>query len=91
MAWGLKQVDDMGLESYIEATEEGRRLYERNGYQVVARVEVDMEGKGDGEENWKTLERRLLPCGFYAMWRPVGGVWMEGEPHRTWGDRFAKV
>lgn len=91
MAWGLRRTDEMELESYIEATEAGRKLYERCGYRFVAKVNLDMEAKGGGGEERKSLERRLLPCGYDAMWRPVGGAWMEGEPKTTWGGLHGRL
>ena len=80
-------MDELGLESYIEATSVGRRLYERCGYRAVARVDIDMEGKGGGEE-WGSLESSFLPSGYDAMWRPPRGIWEEGEPERTWRARL---
>lgn len=90
MEWGMRRADELGLESYIEATAAGRLLYERCGYRSVARVDVDMEDK-DGEkgEVWKALQSDLLPAGYDSMWRPVKGIWMKDEPQKTWGRRLA--
>lgn len=86
MAWGMHRADELGLESYIEATPMGRELYERCGFQVVARVDVEVDAER-GMEEWESMKRGLLPAGYDAMWRPVGGVWVDGEPQRTWSER----
>lgn len=78
MAWGLKRTDELGLESYIEATAAGRKLYERCGYRVVARVDVNIS-RNDRGEAWRSLEDRILPSGYDSMWRSVNGVWENGS------------
>ncbi|KIM96780.1 hypothetical protein OIDMADRAFT_131423 [Oidiodendron maius Zn] len=34
MEWGTKKADEMGLESFVESTEDGRRLYGAHGFKV---------------------------------------------------------
>ncbi|KAL9091713.1 MAG: hypothetical protein Q9165_004789 [Trypethelium subeluteriae] len=65
MAWGLRKTDELGLESYIEATPAGRKLYERCGFCFVARVDIDVHDK-DCDEGWKDLQSLVLPTGFNA-------------------------
>lgn len=92
MDWGLRRADELGLETYIEATAAGRKLYERCGCRVVARVDVDMESKGDARgKEWKALQGEMLPCGYDSMWRPVRGVWMEDEPQKSWGEQSGRI
>ena len=38
MAWGINKADEMGLESYIDATEAGMPLYETCGYTKASRL-----------------------------------------------------
>jgi hypothetical protein len=33
--WGLQKADELGLPTYLEATSEGKPLYERFGFQTV--------------------------------------------------------
>ena len=33
--WGAKRADEDGLMAYLEATDEGRQLYERHGFRFV--------------------------------------------------------
>jgi GNAT superfamily N-acetyltransferase len=39
--WGVKKADDEGLVTYLNATEVGRRMYEKRGFEVVRAVEWD--------------------------------------------------
>ncbi|KAL9085087.1 MAG: hypothetical protein Q9159_004902 [Coniocarpon cinnabarinum] len=60
MEWGIRRLDEMGLDSLVEATEMGERLYERFGYRHVISVAVDVRkrdvgvagdgGKSDAED-----------------------------------------
>lgn len=86
MAWGLTQTDQLGLESYIEATPVGRKLYERCGYRMIARVDIDIKDDDRGEE-WKRIRSQTLPSSFNCMWRPGNGLWAE-EPQKTWTERL---
>jgi hypothetical protein len=40
--WGIQQADEAGLETYLEASEMGRPLYERYGFEVVRDMPFDM-------------------------------------------------
>ena len=62
----------MGLESYIDATDQGIPLYEKCGYFKASGVDFVAE-KDDPSPQWKQLQRELLPFTFWPMWRPVGG------------------
>ncbi|KAJ6779366.1 hypothetical protein PWT90_04031 [Aphanocladium album] len=42
MDWGVKQADDRGLTSYVQASPEGRRLYEKFGFREVDTHVVDL-------------------------------------------------
>ena len=42
MEWGLAKVDDLGLDSFIEATGIGQSLYAQYGYRPIRSVNVDM-------------------------------------------------
>ncbi|KAI9690732.1 MAG: hypothetical protein M1820_009863 [Bogoriella megaspora] len=87
MSWGIAQTDKLGLESYLEATPEGRKLYQRFGYRPVAEIDLDINDHGRGEQ-WRSLRKEVLPSGSEAMWRPIRGVWDKEEPQRTWRGRM---
>ncbi|KAG4412111.1 hypothetical protein IFR04_014760 [Cadophora malorum] len=63
LEWGLKLVDDEGLETYIDASPEGKGLYERLGWKTINVLDVDLN-KWGGKDEISTA---------YSMIRPVGG------------------
>ena len=90
MDWGLNRIDNLMLEGFIEATDSGKHLYAKYGFRTIKEVSVCMERPDAGEE-WNQLKERLLPVGYTAMWRPIGGIWNEGEPQKTWEKRLNAV
>ncbi|RAL12578.1 GNAT family N-acetyltransferase [Aspergillus homomorphus CBS 101889] len=40
LRWGLKQADEAGVETFLASTPQGRRLYEKHGFEVVREYEV---------------------------------------------------
>ena len=87
MDWGLAKIDSLGLESFIEATDSGKGLYAKCGYQFVKNVSVNVD-RPDPSAEWKKLSEQLMPIGYTAMWRPEEGIWRDGEPESTWGKRL---
>ena len=87
MDWGLAKMDDLGLESFIEATGFGKGLYMKCGYRSVQEVSVNMD-RVEPSVEWERLSKQLMPIGYTAMWRPKNGVWTEGEPESTWDERL---
>lgn len=88
----LMRIDQQGLESFIEATDAGQKLYEKFGYGKVKRVEVDMShvSVADEETNeWQHLRRNLLLVGYVALWSPRGGVQDDEEFEGTWRERLS--
>ncbi|KAK1246094.1 hypothetical protein MKX07_005163 [Trichoderma sp. CBMAI-0711] len=49
LQWGTAEADRLGLVSYLEASEEGRPLYEKFGFKEVGRVVVDLSKWGGTE------------------------------------------
>ncbi|OCL15212.1 acyl-CoA N-acyltransferase [Glonium stellatum] len=50
ITWGTAQADEMGLDAYLEASEMGKPLYERHGFEDVKLLHFDLSrfgGKGD--------------------------------------------
>jgi GNAT superfamily N-acetyltransferase len=49
--WGLKKADDEGLVTYLNATDVGRRIYEKKGFKVVKAIEWDrVPWGGEGKD-----------------------------------------
>lgn len=68
ISWGLEQADRLGLECFVEGTKEGKPCYERFGFKVVEENALHSE-KEDPDEEWKTLEKALLPFTWWSMRR----------------------
>ncbi|KAL6825582.1 acyl-CoA N-acyltransferase [Trichoderma sp. SZMC 28015] len=49
LKWGTAEADRLGLVSYLEASEEGRPLYEKYGFKEVDRIVVDLTKWGGTE------------------------------------------
>lgn len=50
MRWGLEKADEEGVESYLEASPEGKPVYEHFGFVEQEELEIDLEGKGREEK-----------------------------------------
>ena len=83
LQWGTKKADEMGLEMWLDATVHGRPLYLKHGFIVVTENNVHPKTETPNEE-WKKLEEELLPITLWAMWRPLGGKYEEGQTIRPW-------
>lgn len=42
LQWGVNEADRLGIPSYLEATREAHRLYERYGFREVERLAIDL-------------------------------------------------
>lgn len=74
MEWGKQKADEMGLEIFVESSEDGRAMYEAHGFQVIKNFFLDADVEKEPRGEFQRL-RRELGCpihGFY-MWRRVGG------------------
>lgn len=60
MEWGVQKTDEMGLESFLESTEDAKPLYEKFGFVHYDTLVVDTAVENPSEE-WKRLERELPP------------------------------
>jgi len=66
-----EQLDREGLESFVEASEEGHFCYRKFGYRTV--MKIDPFVPDDKGEIWQRLQYELKPDPVYMMWRPVRG------------------
>lgn len=51
LAWGLSQADEKNLQTYLQSSHEGRRLYERFGFEQVDAYVVDFSKWGGPRED----------------------------------------
>ena len=58
MEWGIRHIDGRNLESFIEATTAGRRLYEKFRYRVLICNVIDTFFK-DATDTWRALSSQL--------------------------------
>lgn len=57
LRWGLDQADAEGLEAYLESSDDGLRLYGKNGFELVGwNVLPDAQSEG-GELRWPAFKR----------------------------------
>jgi len=89
MEWGCKIADEMGLEAFVESTDDGRELYKSHGFVIVrpffldAQPATEEEGK---DPEWLQLKKQLTPEPYrvWLMWRPQGGKFEEGKTKFSW-------
>lgn len=80
--WGTKKADEMGLESSVEATVDGKPLYAKHGFEYMNDFEIKVTPPEQTDELVK-LQQDLYFHGFF-MWRPVGGTFVKGETVVPW-------
>ena len=83
MDWGRDLADQKGVETSIEATIDGVRLYESAGFAQYDIFLLDAklpEGEAD-KKAWLATRNRVLPITFRAvlMWRPMGADLKKGD------------
>ena len=59
-AWGVERADEMGVESFLEATDMGKNLYETFGFIVVTTEHANTDREHKSPE-WERLEQEFLP------------------------------
>ncbi|CZR59174.1 uncharacterized protein PAC_09066 [Phialocephala subalpina] len=48
LRWGIERSEEEWAETYLEASPDGKPIYERFGFEEVDRLVVELEGKGEG-------------------------------------------
>lgn len=88
LKWGLDKAEELNFECWLDATPYGRPVYERRGFIVTDAWSVDCPmPEGLSEEKQKEFQEareRLLPVDNACMWRPRGGVYIEGVTKKPW-------
>lgn len=81
--WGIAKADETGLEMFLDATPQGKPLYDVNGF-VCVEENVTEPTMDNPDEKWKETAEKASPFTFYLMWRPVGGNYEEGKTAKPW-------
>lgn len=86
ITWGIREADRLGLETFIEATDDGKPCYEALGF-VYMGTHYWESAKRNPSKEWSRWSAYLgTPIHTYLMWRPVGGVFVEGETVVPWEE-----
>ncbi|OKL57708.1 hypothetical protein UA08_06902 [Talaromyces atroroseus] len=70
MKWGLKKCDELGLDAFVESTEDGRGFYEAHGFEVFDDFTLDASTNSPSEEFTQQKVALQLPLHGYYMKRP---------------------
>ncbi|RYP73133.1 hypothetical protein DL771_003769 [Monosporascus sp. 5C6A] len=76
-------VDGLGLESYLEGTSMSTPLYLNYGFIVISHPTMVFRRKNPSPD-WVSLVRDMQAHPISIMWRPKGGVYVEGETVLPW-------
>ena len=69
---------DNKYECWLEGSAMGKPLYEKFGFKSLLKVAFDTDKK-NASGTWRKCQHELTPAPIFAMWRPVGGLWREGN------------
>ncbi|KAF5676112.1 GNAT family acetyltransferase acetyltransferase [Fusarium heterosporum] len=83
MNWSKKKADEMGVELWLDATEQGMPVYEKHGFTVVNVNTLRPMKENPGEE-WNKVKEELGTMTFRQMWRPAGSDYQEGKTVKPW-------
>lgn len=88
MEWGCNIADEMGLEAFVESTDDGKELYEAYGFHAVNPFYLHADTEKPNDE-WKALKERIIPEPYrvWFMWRPKGGVFVPGKTVYSWEEK----
>lgn len=60
MGWGVRKADEMGLDSFVEASEIGSHLYKKFGFVTVSEEQTDTTVPNPSKE-WQDMVTRFPP------------------------------
>ena len=58
LKWGADEADRLGLESYLEASPDGKFLYEKRGFRELETIKMDFSKWGGPKDHPTTLMLR---------------------------------
>lgn len=71
MKWGIQKSQELGLDAFVESTEDGRRFYEAHGFEVFDDFYLDAITDSPNQQFTQKREELQLPIHGYYMKRPV--------------------
>jgi len=86
MDWGVNKADELGYETYIDATVEGKPLYDVYGFISADKHDFDVS-EANPSQRWKEQiaePQKLLPFSFWPMWRPAKEEKSAGKTTPPW-------
>ena len=86
MKWGMDMAREKSLETFIEATDSGKPLYESFGLKVMYVGHLDAGGEREPSDEWRKMTHELLPLHWFFMWKPAEGVYEEGRTVVPWEE-----
>lgn len=88
LQWGVDKADELGLESYLEASTLGAPAYRKFGFIdgpiVKAEPKMPEDYTDEQKAEWEELAKSQLPSASLLMWRPVKGEFVEGKTVPPW-------
>lgn len=80
MEWGTRKADELGLETWLEASPLGSMIYTRHGFGFHHMVELhpSPELQADNDE-WRHWEDATKDHRLAVMRRPLNGVWTDDK------------
>jgi hypothetical protein len=74
--WGTRKADELGLETWLEATPLGSMIYARHGFGFLYTVELYPSAElREDNDKWRHWEEATKDLRLAVMRRPVNGVW----------------
>lgn len=90
VGWGTDKADELGIEAFVEATDDGKPCYETHGFTFMNTFYLD-SAKRNPSKKWVEMGNDLkTPIHCYLMWRPKGGKFEEGKTVVPWDQKCYK-
>lgn len=90
LRWGTEKADELGLEAFVESTNDGKPCYEKHGFTYMNTFYMDSTRRNPSKK-WVEMENYLkTPIHCYLMWRPKGGYFEEGKTVVPWENGYYK-
>lgn len=85
MEFFLQQIDELGLETFLEGSSIGTPLYLKLGFVPIVKPVMVFTPPNEGlSEDWERTVRSLHAETICIMWRPPGGAYAEGKTVLPW-------